>query len=106
MANKVLEVKNLSVGFLSHARKVHIIRDVSIDVIEGETLAIVGESGSGKSVFTKTFTGMLDANGYIEGGSIMFHGQDIKFFLGQRLFVLKTLFLQGGCGLLNVLTTR
>ena len=77
MANKVLEVKNLSVGFLSHARKVHIIRDVSIDVIEGETLAIVGESGSGKSVFTKTFTGMLDANGYIEGGSIMFHGQDL-----------------------------
>ena len=71
---KVLEVKNLSVGFLSHGKKVNVIRDITLDVYEGETLAIVGESGSGKSVFTKTFTGMLDANGFISNGSIMFDG--------------------------------
>ena len=33
-------------------------------------MAIVGESGSGKSVFTKTFTGMLEDNGFISGGEI------------------------------------
>lgn len=77
MQNVVLAVKNLSVGFISHGKKVHVIRDVTVDVFEGETLAIVGESGSGKSVFTKTFTGMLDENGYIESGSIIFHGQDL-----------------------------
>ena len=86
----VLSVSHLSVGFLSHGKKVNVIRDVSIDVYKGETLAIVGESGSGKSVFTKTFTGMLDANGYISDGSIMFEGKDLtkltntKQWLGIR----------------------
>ena len=40
----------------------------------------MGESGSGKSVFTKTFVGMLDANGKITGGSIMFEGRDMTKF--------------------------
>ncbi len=73
----VLSVKNLSVGFLSHGKKMNVIRDISLDVYKGETLAIVGESGSGKSVFTKTFTGMLESNGYISNGSIMFDGIDL-----------------------------
>ncbi len=75
---KVLEVSNLKVGFVSHGKKVHVIRDISLDVYEGETLAIVGESGSGKSVFTKTFTGMIDANGFIgEDSKIIFDGMDL-----------------------------
>ncbi len=73
----ILSVKNLSVGFLSHGKKMSVIRDISLDVYKGETLAIVGESGSGKSVFTKTFTGMLESNGYISNGSIMFDGIDL-----------------------------
>jgi len=76
----VLSVKALSVGFRSHGKKMNVIRDISIDVIRGETLAIVGESGSGKSVFTKTFTGMLESNGFISNGSIMFHGKDLTKF--------------------------
>ena len=40
----------------------------------------MGESGSGKSVFTKTFVGMLDANGMITGGSIMYEGRDMTKF--------------------------
>lgn len=77
MSEKILEVKNLSVGFRSHGKKLNVIRDISLDVYKGETLAIVGESGSGKSVFTKTFTGMLEANGFISSGSILFDGQDL-----------------------------
>ena len=48
-----------------------------MDFEEGKTVAIVGESGSGKSVFTKTFTGMLEVNGTVSNGSIMFEGQDL-----------------------------
>ena len=40
----------------------------------------MGESGSGKSVFTKTFVGMLDVNGKITGGSIMYEGRDMTKF--------------------------
>ena len=95
---KVLEVKNLSVGFISHGKRMNVIRNISLDVFQGETLAIVGESGSGKSVFTKTFTGMLDANGFISNGSIIFHGEDLakkkkpKEWLGIRGKKIATIF--------------
>jgi oligopeptide transport system ATP-binding protein len=49
-----------------------------MDLYEGETLAIVGESGCGKSVLTKSFIGMLDVNGGITGGSILYRGLDIS----------------------------
>ena len=52
--------------------------------IPGETLAIVGESGSGKSVFTKSFLGMLDANGSITGGSILFEGKDLAKYKTEK----------------------
>mgnify|MGYP002515783944 FL=1 len=73
----ILSVKNLCVGFYSHGKKMNVIRNISIDIKRGETFAIVGESGSGKSVFTKTFTGMLESNGFISNGSIMFDGIDL-----------------------------
>ncbi len=72
-----ISVQNLSVGFMSHGSKMSVIRDVSIDIYKGETLAIVGESGSGKSVFTKTFTGMLESNGFISSGHIYFQNEDL-----------------------------
>ena len=53
------------------------IRGVSLELIEGEVLALVGESGSGKSVLTKTFTGMLEENGRIAFGNIDYRGQDL-----------------------------
>ena len=37
----------------------------------------MGESGSGKSVFTKTFAGMLDANGFISQGDVIFNDAEL-----------------------------
>ena len=56
----ILSVKDLEVQFTLRGQKLNAIRRCSLDLYDGETLAIVGESGSGKSVFTKTFVGMLD----------------------------------------------
>ena len=76
----VIDVKNLSVGFTVRGKKINVIRNIDLKVYRGETLAIVGESGSGKSVTTKTFTGMLEKNGAVTSGSIMFDGMNLAKF--------------------------
>ena len=69
----LLSIKDLEVKFRVRGRILTAIRGISLDIYENESIAIVGESGSGKSVFTKTFAGMLDSNGFIDNGSIIFN---------------------------------
>ncbi|MDD6160022.1 MAG: ATP-binding cassette domain-containing protein [Oscillospiraceae bacterium] len=73
----LLSVKDLKVKFRVRGRILTAIRGVSLDIYENESIAIVGESGSGKSVFTKTFAGMLDQNGFISDGSIIFNDPEL-----------------------------
>ena len=80
----ILSAKDVEIQFSLRGRKLTAIRKCSIDLFEGETLAIVGESGCGKSVFTKSFIGMLDANGSITGGSIIYRGQDISKYKTEK----------------------
>lgn len=82
--NKILEVKNLNIKFNLRGRTLHAIRDISLDVYEGESLAIVGESGSGKSVFTKSFMGLLDKNGFVDSGRILYRGEDISKYSNKE----------------------
>lgn len=72
----ILSVEDLQVKFTLRGSVLNVLRGISLDIHKGESLAIVGESGSGKSVFTKNFLGMLDSNGYIDGGSIRFRMDD------------------------------
>ncbi len=74
----LLSLKNVVVQFNVRGRILTAIRNVSLDIYENESLAIVGESGSGKSVLTKTFAGMLDSNGFIPQGSIIFADDEIS----------------------------
>ena len=80
----ILTAKNVEVKFTLRDRQLTAIRRCSLDLYDGETLAIVGESGSGKSVFTKLFVGMLDKNGTITNGSIMYDGKDLTKLSGER----------------------
>ena len=73
----ILSARNVEVTFSLRGRQLKAIRGASLDLYEGETLAIVGESGSGKSVFTKLFVGMLDKNGKISGGEILYDKMDL-----------------------------
>ena len=73
----LLSVKDLEVKFRVRGRILTAIRGISLDVYENESIAIVGESGSGKSVFTKTFAGMLDSNGFISNGSVVFNDEEL-----------------------------
>ena len=74
----LLSLKDVDVKFNVRGRILTAIRHVSLDVYENESLAIVGESGSGKSVLTKTFAGMLDSNGFISNGSVIFSDDELS----------------------------
>ena len=74
---KKLEVKDLVISFRTVNGKVQAVRDVSFDLYKGETLAIVGESGSGKSVTSRAIMGILAGNAIVEGGEIIYDGQDL-----------------------------
>ena len=78
--NVVLSVRDLVVQFTLRGQVLTAIRGASLDLHKGESLAIVGESGSGKSVFTKAFMGMLDKNGSVKSGEILYDGMDLAKF--------------------------
>lgn len=81
----LLSVRDLTVRFKVRGQTLTALRGISLDLYEGESLAIVGESGSGKSVLTKSFSGMLDANGTIEGGKLLFRdGDEVVDLTGFR----------------------
>ena len=70
----ILSAKDVNIQFNLRGKVLHAIRGIDLDLYQGEVLAIVGESGSGKSVFTKSFMGLLDANGSIPSGTIDYYG--------------------------------
>ncbi|NMA93261.1 MAG: ABC transporter ATP-binding protein [Clostridiales bacterium] len=78
MSGKIFEAKDVIIKFNLRGQILTAVRGASIDLYEGETLAIVGESGCGKSVFTKSFIGMLDKNGRVESGSIKMNGTELS----------------------------
>ena len=81
MEKKVLlSVQDLVVKFHVRGRVLTAIRGISLDIYENESIAIVGESGSGKSVFTKTFANMLDSNGFIDQGKLIFSDESLANF--------------------------
>ena len=75
--DNILEVKNLKISFRTQAGTLKAVRDISLNLERGKTLAIVGESGSGKSVTAKAVLGILAGNTIIEGGEILYDGKDL-----------------------------
>ncbi|ANN76557.1 dipeptide ABC transporter ATP-binding protein [Bordetella flabilis] len=74
---RVLDVTGLSVTFGHGARSVQAVREISLHVDRGETLAIVGESGSGKSVTSLAIMRLVEfGGGRITQGSMVFHRPD------------------------------
>ncbi|TVQ23407.1 MAG: ABC transporter ATP-binding protein [Spirochaetaceae bacterium] len=84
MQEPILCVKDIVIKFSLRGRVLTAIRGASLELHKGRTLAIVGESGSGKSVFTKSFIGMLDENGWIDSGQILYGGDDLATFKTEK----------------------
>lgn len=73
----ILSVKDLEISFKTQYGILKAIRGVSFDLYKGETLTIVGESGSGKSVTSRAIMGLLAGNSIVDGGKILYNGQDL-----------------------------
>lgn len=78
MAEKLLEIENLTAGFLTVGGTVKATEHVSLSLDKGQTVCLVGESGSGKSVTSLAIMRLIDYNGgAILEGSIKFQGEDL-----------------------------
>ena len=77
MGNKILDINNLNVDFLSEEASIHAVRDFSMHINKNEIFGLVGESGSGKSTVIKSILRILPAPGVITKGEIKFKDQDI-----------------------------
>ena len=89
MNKPLLEVKNLMTFFKTRNGIVKAVNDVSYSIYPGKTLGIVGESGSGKSVSAMSVLRLLDANGYIAGGTVTFDGQDLSKVTTEQMYHIR-----------------
>jgi len=75
-ADPLLAIRDLSVSFHGEDRTVEAVRDVSLEIAEGETLALVGESGSGKSLTALSIVSLLPDSAEITG-SVRWRGAEM-----------------------------
>ena len=73
----LLEINDLHTFFKTKKGTVKAVNGVSYSVEPGKTLGVVGESGSGKSVSAMSILKLLDGNGYIDSGEIIFDGKNL-----------------------------
>jgi len=78
MADKLLDVKDLSIAFRQGTRETLAVDRISFDIAQGETVALVGESGSGKSATALSIMKLLPyPSAHHPSGTIRFKGQDL-----------------------------
>ena len=85
----LLQVKNLHTYFKTRKGTVKAVNDVSYSLEAGKTIGIVGESGSGKSVSAMSILQLLDGNGYIAEGEILFEGRDLTKLSQQEMYEIR-----------------
>ena len=89
MENKILQINNLSVDFVSDDISKKAVKDFSIDINKNEIFGLVGESGSGKSTVIKSILRILPAPGVITNGEIKFEDKDVLDFDEDELSSLR-----------------
>ncbi|MGH2908437.1 MAG: ABC transporter ATP-binding protein, partial [Solirubrobacteraceae bacterium] len=85
MPEPLLDVRDLSVDYLTDSGDVHVLDGVSFSVAEREFVGIVGESGCGKSTLLFAVAQLLSPPGEVVGGEVVFHGRDMVGMRGGEL---------------------
>lgn len=81
----ILKVINLHTSFTTDKGEVQAVNGLSFNLNPGTTLGIVGESGSGKSVTAYSILQILEANGHVTEGKILFNGEDISAYSEKQM---------------------
>ena len=84
-----VSVANLCISHRTTNGRVDLVRDVSLDVRPGDTLALVGESGAGKSLTARSLLGLLPGPTYVSGGSLRVNGIDVRAASKKQLQKLR-----------------
>ena len=85
MSDNILSVKNLRTSFTTDNGEVMAVNGISFDLDRGKILGIVGESGSGKSVTAYSIMRILESNGGIKGGQVLYKGEDVTQFTEKQM---------------------
>lgn len=86
MKTKIIEVKNLKKSYNSNQVKVDVLKDVNLDVLEGEFISIMGPSGSGKSTLLYLIGGLEVAS----GGNVYIKSQDLASLSDKKQSILRS----------------
>jgi peptide/nickel transport system ATP-binding protein len=88
--NNVLDIKQLSVDFMTPQGSRNMVNDINLTIAPGETLVLVGESGSGKTVTSLSVMRLIDYdNGRITQGSIELNGLNLAELTPRELRELR-----------------
>jgi len=96
----VIEITNLKISFGEQ----EVLKDVSLNLYDGENLVVLGKSGSGKSVLIKCIVRLLEA----DAGKIQILGEEVNHLNTKKLSILrkKIGFLFQGGALYDSMTVR
>lgn len=85
----MLDVQDLRVSFSTEEGTVQVLKGLSYSLSKGKVLAVVGESGSGKTVHALSLLRLLPPTANIEGGRVLFEGQDLVALSEKQLRKLR-----------------
>ncbi len=85
MSETILSVKDLHTSFTTDKGEVMAVNGVSFNLDKGKILGIVGESGSGKSVTAYSIMQILESNGRIKEGQVLYKGEDITKYTEKQM---------------------
>ena len=88
--SRLLDIKNLSIGFTAYGQTRQVLHNVNMHLEEGERVSLIGQSGSGKTVTMRTIIGTLPMPpGRLESGSIHYNGISLLDLNAQKRNRLK-----------------
>ncbi|RAZ90835.1 ABC transporter ATP-binding protein [Mesorhizobium hawassense] len=77
MSGPLLQVRDLSVDYLTEKGAFRAVKNVSFDIGRGELFGLAGESGCGKSTIAFAITRLAKAPAWVRGGEILLDGQNL-----------------------------